>query len=82
MERIYTHITGRWHGDLKPENILFCEGSWKIADPGYAKLVSKEHASHDGKGFPVISLRGGTDTYGEKIRYSLGKKVLISYRST
>jgi hypothetical protein len=30
---------------------LFCEGSWKIADPGYAKLVSKEHASHDGKGY-------------------------------
>ncbi|XMA09784.1 hypothetical protein WAI453_002575 [Rhynchosporium graminicola] len=53
-----------WHLDIKPENILFCEGGWKIADPGFAQFSRHEKADKDEDKMPVVTLRGGTTRYG------------------
>lgn len=62
---IIAHRINRWHTDIKPANIIFSNGSWKIADPGFAKFVRKDLAVFDDKNLPVTPLRGGTSTYGE-----------------
>lgn len=60
---VAVNILYRWHGDIKPENLVFCEGKWKIADPGFARIEEQIGATLD-EGFPVVMLEGGTEYYG------------------
>ncbi|KAF2843021.1 kinase-like protein [Patellaria atrata CBS 101060] len=47
-----------WHADIKPDNILSVRGTFKLADPGFAKFQK-----HTGKEATEMIL-GGTQTYG------------------
>ncbi|KAK0114162.1 hypothetical protein ONS95_013663 [Cadophora gregata] len=47
-----------WHADIKPDNILLVHGKFKLADPGFMKVVRKTGKE------PVEALSGGTETFG------------------
>ncbi|KIW73675.1 hypothetical protein PV04_01773 [Phialophora macrospora] len=46
-----------WHADIKPDNILRVHSSFKLSDPGFAKLVPKRPNN-------TTRISGGTSTYG------------------
>jgi hypothetical protein len=54
----------RWHGDIKPENILDVEGTYKLADPGEAR-IKRVRSADSRSDAPRAAMTGGTRTYGE-----------------
>lgn len=50
---------GRWHADIKPDNILQVQNRFKLADPGFAKIVKAVEPDQRTK------IVGGTRTFGE-----------------
>jgi hypothetical protein len=61
--RISNKGRNRWHGDIKPENILVVRGTYKLADPGEARI--KRETTVDKRSRPPrAAVMGGTRTYG------------------
>ncbi|CZR54532.1 uncharacterized protein PAC_04416 [Phialocephala subalpina] len=57
-----------WHADIKPDNILEIRGQFKLADPGFAKLLTMDKSDSA----PTANLSGGTHTRSRTLSENRG----------